>query len=183
VSLTAQVDSSGGASGTKFAWDGLGKLWRDRFISDASTFYCPAHRSFHTLKNHENAFADASDARPGKRSFSAATSKVYGNYHYWDAWNRAAAARQKSSSKSTLNPFRNVLLSDGLRTQTDLNHGYRTMSGCNLLKTDGAIDWIGGNPYDQAVMKLPANDQDQRTPEKQEELFNQLVAQFDGAAR
>jgi prepilin-type N-terminal cleavage/methylation domain-containing protein len=178
MALSAENDSGVGSS---FVWDGLGKLWRSggKYIGDASSFYCPAHKSVHTLSNYDTSFSSNGDGTTGKRSFSAPKGKVYGNYHYWEAWNKAVAARRGApSGKDAPSVFKDVLLTDGLRTQLDLNHS----AGCNTLKTDGSIEWIGGTTYDLAVRALPVA-QEEASPAEQASIFNQLVADFNKLSR
>jgi len=158
----------------RLEWDGLGKLWAGagRYISDASTFYCPAHTSHHTLAKYAKAF--------DTRATASATETVYGNYHYWAAWNRAAQARQAPSrATSAVGVIHDVLLTDGLRTSLDLSH---RKTGCNALKGDGSIEWIGGTPFDLAIRELKPN-QTELPAVDQARIFGTLVAQFNQGTR
>lgn len=157
----------------RLEWDGLGKLWAGagRYVADASAFYCPAHQSRHTLSQYAGAF--------NTRNSASATETVYGNYHYWAAWNRAATGRQAPQrGVSAVGVINEVLLTDGLRTSLDLNH----RAGCNALKNDGAIDWIGGTPYDLAVRELKPS-QTELPAADQARIFGGLVAQFNLGTR
>ncbi len=157
----------------RLEWDGLGKLWAGagRYVADATTFYCPAHRSNHTIAQYADAFKS--------RATTAATSgPVYGNYHYWAAWNRAAEGRQSAQLGPSVGAIRDVILTDGLRTSLDLNH----RAGCNALKTDGSIDWIGGTPYYQATLQLKAT-QAELPVAQQAAIFGNLVSEFNRGSR
>lgn len=163
------------------AWDGLGKLWRGgALVGDASTFYCPAHRSRHTLSEYRDHFEPVAKNGTGLRRLGRAPDeKVYGNYHYWDAWNRAVEARRAGGARSAKrNIFERVILTDGLRTRLDLNH----RGGCNTLRDDGAVEWIGGTRYDLVTMNLP-KDGEMPSSTDQTRIFEQIVSEFNELSR
>ena len=178
MALSTDVDSKTGRA----SWDGLGKLWRggSALIGDASTFYCPAHRSRHTLSEYQQHFEPAAKNAQGIRRLGRQPDeKVYSNYHYWEAWNKAVAARRPTTSRAPQdNIFERVILTDGLRTRLDLNH----RGGCNTLKDDGSVEWIGGTRYDLVTMKLP-KDGELPNPTDQTRIFEQIVSEFNDLSR
>lgn len=155
-------------------WDGLGLLFgrskdgHGRYVSDARVFYCPSHGSVHTFERYEPAFQARSTS-------IAANSKepVYGNYHYWDSWNRAAAARQKLGKAKEIHPIaQSVILTDGMRTRQDFSHRF----GCNALNLDGSVMWVGGNRLEAAVRSLPSTETEVQPFDRQVALFENIVA-------
>lgn len=178
MALSTDVDPKTNRS----SWDGLGKLWRggNAAIGDASTFYCPAHRSRHTLSEYQEHFEPtAKNAAGGRRLGKQPTEKVYGNYHYWEAWNRAVEARRTGTTRTTKgNIFEKVILTDGLRTRLDLNH----RGGCNTLKNDGSVEWIGGTKYDLVTLQLP-KDGELPNPVDQTRIFERIVSEFNELSR
>lgn len=155
----------------RYKWDGLGALFgvdgKPRCVTDPRVFYCPAHGSVHTYER----YAEALQGRTN--TYANSTEKVYGNYHYWDAWNRAAAERQKSSKGQRIHPIaQNVILTDGMRTQQDFSHRY----GCNTLNLDGSVVWIGGGRLERAIASLPATDTEVKPYDRQVALFEKIVA-------
>jgi prepilin-type N-terminal cleavage/methylation domain-containing protein len=154
-------------------WDGLGKLWTGagRYVGDPTVFYCPSHKSYHTLENYADALKS--------RSSAPATERVYGNYHYWAAWNNAVASRGNGTRPSnSVGAIDGVLLTDGLRTKLDLNHPGR----CNSLKTDGSLETIGGRPYDAATSMLKSS-QEEMSQADQLRAFSHLVTNLNKRAQ
>jgi len=178
MALSTDVDPKTNRS----SWDGLGKLWRggNAAIGDASTFYCPAHQSRHTLSEYQEHFEPtAKNAAGGRRLGKQPTEKVYGNYHYWEAWNRAVEARRTGTTRTTkANIFEKVVLTDGLRTRLDLNH----RGGCNTLKNDGSVEWIGGTKYDLVTLQLPMAGE-LSNPVDQTRIFERIVSEFNDLSR
>ena len=163
------------------SWDGLGRLWRGgSLVGDASTFYCPAHQSRHTLSEYREHFEPVAKGGTGLRRLGRSPDeKVYGNYHYWEAWNRAVEARRAGTNRPAgRNIFERVILTDGLRTRLDLNH----RGGCNTLKDDGAVEWIGGTRYDLVTGKLPKDGEISSLTE-QTRIFEQIVSEFNDLSR
>jgi prepilin-type N-terminal cleavage/methylation domain-containing protein len=178
MALSTDVDPKTGRA----SWDGLGKLWRGggALLGDASTFYCPAHRSRHTLSEYQEHFEPAAKNAQGIRRLGRQpVEKVYGNYHYWEAWNRAVEARRTGNARpAKRNIFERVILTDGLRTRLDLNH----RSGCNTLEDDGSVEWIGGTRYDLVTTNLPKDGEVPNTTE-QTRIFEQIVNEFNDLSR
>jgi len=179
MALSTDVDSKTGRA----SWDGLGKLWRggSAHVGDASTFYCPAHRSRHTLSEYQEHFEPAAkkNAQRNPGIGRQLDKKVYSNYHYWHAWNAAVLARKKSQTERVeQSPFQDVLLTDGFRTKLDLNHD----GGCNMLKEGGSIEWMGGRPYDRAIGNLNPRDAE-KSPSQQMEDFSAIVKMLSPSAR
>ena len=158
------------SNGPRLDWDGLGRLWTGggSFIGDQGTFYCPAHHSIHSVDRYADSFAS--------RSSAPAAGPVYSNYHYWAAWNAAARARASSrpiGGPSNVLGLDRVLLTDGLRTRQDVNHG----AGCNVLKDDGEITWLSSNDYFKAIAKLPTSETE-RSPAEQAKIFQDLLREL-----
>ena len=173
MALSTDVDLKSGRS----AWDGLGRLWRVGSIGNASTFYCPAHKSRHSLSEYQDHFAPVAKGGSGLRRIGRAPDeKVYGNYHYWATWNAAVHARspaRPNSKASTILGGDKVLLTDGLRTKQDVSHN----TGCNVLTDDGETRWLGSNEYLQAVRGLPTSEVE-LPPEEQAKKFQDFLKEF-----
>ena len=155
-------------------WDGLGQLFgrrgdgAGRYLGDARVFYCPAHGSVHTFERYEPAFKASSTSISAKSKEA-----VYGNYHYWDAWNRAAIARQGAGKGQKTHPIaQNVILTDGMRTRQDFSHRF----GCNALNEDGSVMWVGGNKLERAVRSLPTAEIEVQPYDRQLQIFEGIVA-------
>lgn len=102
-------------------WDGLGKLYQWHYCDESEPFYCPSHQGKHTHAECEDQWE--TDTNPHS---------LYGNFHYvghkdWRTGNR----------RSLLQGNQLVLVTDGLRTKSDYNHGV----GYNELRGDGSVSW------------------------------------------
>lgn len=98
-------------------WDGLGMLVAAGYLTAPSLYYCPSH-------NGENPFDryEADWKKPGKQ--------IVVNYHY----------RWLSANNRFIDSLHDdvTLVTDGIRTQADYNHG----SGANMLKADMRVVWF-----------------------------------------
>lgn len=116
-----------GAEDDARGWDGLGLLVRDGFIGPGQCrcLHCGSHRGEHSYERYADAYR--SDAK----------AQIYTNYHYAGhltyQWEGEARYR-----KVTLNEGRDVvLLTDGLRSRSDFNHG----NGLNRMFADLSVEW------------------------------------------
>jgi competence protein ComGC len=98
-------------------WDGLGMLVAGGYLTAPSLYYCPSHSGENPFDRYE-ADWDA----PGEQ--------IVVNYHY--RW-LAANNRFLDSLHDDV-----TLVTDGIRTQADYNHG----SGANMLKADMRVTWF-----------------------------------------
>jgi type II secretory pathway pseudopilin PulG len=110
-------------------YDGLGILWRDRYVESPRCFYCPAHHHEHTFESH----APYYDSLTG--DFSR---QVYSNYHF------TGPCRFDDSGQLVPGGFRNInrlgrrlLVTDSLRSVEDFNHE----DGINVLYSDTSTFW------------------------------------------
>jgi len=102
-------------------WEGIGLLYRTKYIDDPRVFYCPAHRGDHPMERYL-------DDLHGPTS----THVIYSNYHY--------RGHEDSETGRDLRPDfdgRRVMLTDGMRTKRDFNHRV----GYNALLVDGSVNW------------------------------------------
>jgi prepilin-type N-terminal cleavage/methylation domain-containing protein len=116
-----------GAEDAARGWDGLGLLVRDGFIGPGQCrcLHCGSHRGEHSYERYAEAYATDSKVQ------------IYTNYHYSGhltyQW-----ADQPKYRKVTLNEGREVvLLTDGLRSRSDFNHG----NGLNRMFADLSVEW------------------------------------------
>lgn len=104
---------------TPQGWEGLGWLVRGDYLGRCECLYCPSHRGEHTLERYAEAFATPNGVR------------IYTNYHY------AGHVREDGRQIRLSDGHDLLLLTDGLRTQSDFNHRI----GCNRLFSDISTDW------------------------------------------
>ena len=111
-------------------YDGLGKLWEYRYIDTPKCLHCPAHRHTHTFESNELAY----DSLTG-----SVMHRFYANYHYTGHSTLASClAHDDPRERRNMNRHdRFVLLTDGLRTLEDFNHG----TGLNVLFADGHYEY------------------------------------------
>jgi prepilin-type N-terminal cleavage/methylation domain-containing protein len=116
-----------GAEDAARGWDGLGLLVRDGFIGPGQCrcLHCGSHRGEHSYERYADAYGTDSKVQ------------IYTNYHYSGhltyQWSGLPTYR-----KITLNEGRDVvLLTDGLRSRADFNHG----SGLNRMFADLSVEW------------------------------------------
>jgi prepilin-type N-terminal cleavage/methylation domain-containing protein len=102
------------------SFDGLGLLWKDRYIDSPACCYCPAHSSEHTF-----------EASQGKLISGTGPDPTYCNYHYTGDMRHGDPGQR---IRRRLTDPNLVLLTDGLRSREDFNHQH----GINLLKSDGS---------------------------------------------
>jgi prepilin-type N-terminal cleavage/methylation domain-containing protein len=100
-------------------WDGLGRLYAWHYLNSFETFYCPNHSGDNPVERYAE-------------NWERGTGTIYTNYHYaghlnWDTLKTRRFDRGD----------RMVLLTDGLRRQSDFNHRV----GFNALRGDGSVKW------------------------------------------
>ena len=102
------------------SFDGLGLLWKDRYIDSPACCYCPAHSSEHTFEASQGMLISGTGPDP-----------TYCNYHYTGDMRHGDPGQR---IRRRLTDPNLVLLTDGLRSREDFNHQH----GINLLKSDGS---------------------------------------------
>ncbi len=116
---------TGAAVGGESGWDGLGILVQRGYIgpSECRCLHCASHSGEHPYERYADAYSSA--ARIG----------IYTNYHYSGHETYAdtgAPRRIRIDDGADV-----VLLTDGLRTRSDFNHG----SGLNRMRADLSVEW------------------------------------------
>jgi prepilin-type N-terminal cleavage/methylation domain-containing protein len=121
---TGVVTPPGAQQSTPGNWDGLGRLIR--FIDEPRVLFCPCHHGEHPWDRYADGIKGDDDAR------------LYCNYHFLgdtivsddDADN--GARRRLFQLDNRL-----VIVADGMRTPSDLNHN----DGANTLGADGSVSY------------------------------------------
>lgn len=122
------------------SWDGLGHLFRWHYCGAPETYYCPSHKGEHTLEECNEMW--------GANRISE---DLYGNYHYSGHKDWRTGRR-----KSLLRGEKLILVTDGLRTQSDYSHGV----GYNQLRGDGSVQWVDDVVIRTKLTSLPPSDVD-----------------------
>lgn len=130
----------GGWSGAS-GWDGLGLLVSGGYLKDCECLYCASHHGEHTYERYAGGFSE--------RQLATA---IYTNYHYAGhvQYQRGANDPLRDVPVSLDGGHSVLLLTDGLRTRADFNHG----NGLNRMFADLSVDWL----YDergQLLSSLP----------------------------
>lgn len=102
------------------AWDGLGFLYTRGYLDGPGVFYCPAHRGGSRL----DAFAN---------QWAGAMGSINGNYQY-----RGTVAGQSNLRRIAVMRPNAALISDGLASRADFNHG----EGANVFRVDNSVAWF-----------------------------------------
>jgi len=102
-------------------WEGLGWLSTRAggYVDCDRCFFCPSHRGEHDVEDLGSGFALGGPRR-------------YMNYHYRGDVDVATNRRRRIDQ-----PWSTILITDGLRTKSDFNHG----SGANRVHGDLSISW------------------------------------------
>lgn len=117
-----------GAEDPERGWDGLGLLVRDGFIGPGQCrcLHCGSHRGEHSYERYAGAYG------------SEPKVQIYTNYHYSGHLTYQYEASDTRYRRITLNDGRDVvLLTDGLRSRADFNHG----NGLNRMFGDLSVEW------------------------------------------
>jgi prepilin-type N-terminal cleavage/methylation domain-containing protein len=123
-------------------WQGIGRLLP--YLGDnCECMYCPSHHGSHALDRWSTAYA------------SAANTRIYSNYHYsGHLMHWLPQGTPGRNSPTRLDAGRSlVVLTDGLRTQSDFNHG----NGLNRLFGDLSVEWWLDRQDDPLRARLPAS--------------------------
>jgi prepilin-type N-terminal cleavage/methylation domain-containing protein len=102
-------------------WEGLGWLIHGCCIDTPECLYCPSCRGDHPMTRYRDPLMWTSPET------------IYSNYHYSGDYDV-----KNDRNRTIANSPEEILLSDGLRTFRDFNHGI----GGNLLRGDGSVFWI-----------------------------------------
>jgi len=121
-------------------WDGLGELYRLRYLDTPEPYYCPSHKGEHTLLECSDLWDDPLVIDP-----------LFGNYHYVGHKDWRTGRR-----RSLLQGRELVLATDGLRTKSDFSHGV----GYNTLRGDGSVTWKDDVIVRTNLSYLPPSDVD-----------------------
>lgn len=136
MALTTGID----ATASMGHWDGLGRLVGDsKMYTDSTTvLYCPCHHGDHCEHVYEGEIRRDSPHR------------IYCNYHFvGDNDHRKDTMRRLWQCGS------DVLVTDGMRTASDINHE----SGANRLRADGSVSyWADTSFLLQATFTQTATD-------------------------
>jgi len=136
--------STGGSTNT---YDGLGRLLPKcgHYLSSSACLYCPSHHGEHPPERYESTLSDLSS-----------NVRAYSNYNY-----RGDADPLSGKRYLMENDHAFVLLTDGLRTKSDFNHG----NGLNLLHGDLAVSWYT-DVQDSLLKSLPETMTDSSIPQR-----------------
>jgi len=121
-------------------WQGIGRLLA-YLGNNCQCMYCPSHRGSNSLDRWAPAYAEEQNVR------------IYANYHYsGHVKHWAAPGARDRNAPVRLDAGRSVvLLTDGLRTQADFNHG----NGLNRLFGDLSVEWWLDRAEDPLRARLP----------------------------
>ncbi len=110
-------------------YDGLGRLWENRYIESPRCLYCPAHHHDHDFESHA-AYYDSIDGSFIRR--------IHSNYHFTGPWKFDDTGQPVVGAFRSLNRAgRLLLVTDSLRSVEDFNHE----DGINVLYSDGSTFW------------------------------------------
>ena len=141
-------------------FEGLGRLLPrcGSYLDSPGCLYCPSHRGEHTLER----YVDSLQKPLGNV-------RAYANYHFRGDVNTSTGMRYRLDNEHSF-----LLVSDGLRTRSDFNHG----NGLNLLHGDLAISFFA-DVDSKLIKQLP----EVPVEGSQVELFKSLWAQFTSASQ
>ena len=130
---------NGVASAGPNGWDGLGLLVAGGYLDRCECLYCSSHHGEHPSERYADDFA--------RQSVGAS---VYGNYQY-SGHMGPRTSDGRPGEAITMDAGRGVLLlTDGLRTRSDFNHGI----GLNRMMGDLSVEfWY--DAQDSVRMRLP----------------------------
>ncbi|MDZ4829076.1 MAG: type II secretion system protein, partial [Phycisphaerae bacterium] len=146
--------------GAEAHFEGIGRLLPHcgGYLDSPGCLYCASHHGEHSLER----YADAFD-RP------AGNERAYSNYHFRGDNDPVTGTRYRLDNEHSF-----LLLTDGLRTRSDFNHG----NGMNLLHGDLAISFfadVDGGIFSQLPEVAATN--------SQVVLFNQIWAELGSNAQ
>ncbi|MCP4742122.1 MAG: prepilin-type N-terminal cleavage/methylation domain-containing protein [Actinomycetales bacterium] len=118
---TGDLDDEVGVAG----FDGIGMLWKERYIDSPASCFCPAHRGEHTFERAKALVGETQGTGP---------EVAFCNYHYTGHLKRSRGDEFVGPSRRRMSDPNVILLTDGLRSRSDFNHE----SGFNVLRGDGS---------------------------------------------
>lgn len=134
-----------GAEDAARGWDGLGLLVRDGLLGPGQCrcLHCASHRGEHDYER----YADAYGSEP--------KIQIYTNYHYSGHLTYQHAEGSPAYRRIKISAGREVvLLTDGLRSRADFNHG----NGLNRMFGDLSVEWWADerNEIERGLPENPA---------------------------
>ena len=106
-------------------FDGIGLLWKDRYIDSPASCFCPAHSGGHTFDRARAVLGETQGTGP---------EIAFCNYHYTGHLKRADPEQMVGPTRRRMTDPNVILLTDGLRSRSDFNHE----TGFNVLRGDGS---------------------------------------------
>jgi len=134
-------------------WDGIGLLYSGNFCPAPECFYCPSHHGNHNYERYAEQWVNP-----------VPSWTLYTNYHYAGDVDWTDFGKRRLLDDGTL-----PLISDGLRTASDFNHG----TGLNVLRADGSVRWADDN--NGILQSLPASETDSLPPDYSQ-LWDKVAA-------
>jgi len=120
-------------------WDGLGLLYHEQYLDNATCFFCPSHNGAHPFSAYSN-------------NIGQVPSVVVGNYQY------RGAGPTGQRRLGSIEPRRTALIADGMRLQSDYNHKV----GSNVMRADLSVTWF--RDYSgQILSRLPRKESQARS--------------------
>jgi prepilin-type N-terminal cleavage/methylation domain-containing protein len=117
--------TTGPTSNSPNMFEGIGRLLprAGHYLDCSACLFCPSHRGEHTYERYESTILNpwSTDER------------AFANYHYRGDVDAVSGVRYRFSSDHSF-----IMATDGLRTQSDFNHGM----GLNVLHGDLAVTWL-----------------------------------------
>ncbi len=140
------------------AWDGLGILYQARYQPAEKVFYCPSHKGESPFINYAKSFGDDSG-------------EIVGNYHYrgFGYIEHASGRRDRTNRLYLIEPAKQALIADGMRTQSDTNH----VVGTNLFRADLSVVWFS-DPGQTLQSSLPDKKEDAVDPGPVEDAWSRF---------
>lgn len=119
-------------------WDGLGLLLKGAYLDNPKCLYCASHHGDHSFETYQADLENISTqpVSPDRQLFC--NYQYAGGYGNVDKENKPVKSPKKIYFNDTAN---NVLLTDGMRSANDFNHG----KGSNSLSSGGEIRWFNNN--------------------------------------
>jgi hypothetical protein len=144
-------------------WEGLGWLYKERYIEAPEIFYCPSHTGSHPYSKYARLY-------PLYRNRGFLGTPLFMNYHYAGDRDWKKPGRERSLVRDP----GLVVSVDGLRTERDYNHEV----GVNVLHGDTSVTWREDAVTRRVARMLPAEvsigyDEDETDYEEIYELIMQ----------
>jgi prepilin-type N-terminal cleavage/methylation domain-containing protein len=148
--------TTGATSSAPNMFEGIGRLLprAGHYLDCSACLFCPSHRGEHTFERYETTIQNP----------WATVERAFANYHYRGDIDSQSGVRYRFSSDHSF-----VLATDGLRTQSDFNHG----SGLNILHGDLAVTWLADT--DGSLLGALPEVPPQSQPAIYEQIWNRIV--------